>query len=1632
MASQKVYAKPGNDITILVRAVQQTSNGPVASDFASLTYTVPTSGPGGNFGSSNSSTDLLLTGGSIYAGTGFSTNIGQLNVATGTTAGTGIVLNKTGFAGFNAGVKEFYIDASTGKAYFAGSVTAGKVKIGPGVGAAGETGIYINSNNYWYEDGTWSAKGSDIAGALVGTQISKPAAVTNLDGLWVGTAFNVTFNFTPYPLAGSTGTGYSNQYAKDFLISFYTSLADYTAGNVYSQVRAPIGKTASQSYTLQPLFGIKPPTFYAVTVVVEDSFGNLSPITPKAPLTNGTYVNNFPAPDQYPTSPSTVFNIAAGQQGYSVTYRDLDKIAYPAYNGIIVQEATSLTSTYTTVYSGKTDLSTNNINPNSIATVTTTNTNARYIRTAYIDFFGLPGAYSSSVQRTPISPVTLNVNAANEVLAMSGTFSSGGTGNDIFVSGFVYNVTGLTAVGGVGGNNIMTYTAPSAHNFKTGDQVQITGMSDVNYNISGIITVPSGSTTTFTLTGNGTGTATALQQTAIVSTLTSNTNIITLSTSNTNITVGMSVVGAQIPVGTYVQSITNSTTVVVNNLLTLSGITATFTAGIAQYSGISYIANLTYTANGVSKNGYFYLDLDGTGNTYQSFLIPASDLYSQFAAYYPTFTGNFISVNSSGIRSIGFAISQFSRTVSPTLSTAPSPSISANVDGVVVSFDFSTTSATYAEVYRQYRPWTTLETSSVFPDLMSATYSSGGAIGSNTVVLDSFKDESGNVINPTNYIGYPITGTSVPNNTWIQAVSGAGPYTITLGTAVIASATSSGTTITYQAPNSLNNGDKVSIIGITSASNLSGTAGSQFNVTSGTVSNATATSFQIVVGVAITDTVSTSGGFVCPNFATAQVAGNTYKMSALVYQGTGPANIFSTYYVPQYFVVKYYDSYGNSTPASATGTVSYTPINPITNLISSAIQVGSGGSIYVGASASSGSRVLIGANSLLSGVFAFDPLNTNPTTSIIASGTSGGYTFATTNAHIADWNIKPGAIENDINAVATNQYTGLSGSAVAGSPTNGYSFWAGSSSSGNSTKDANFSVTPSGTVLAKNISIIGSPALTGVTALGAGGSVVYTTPTPHNLVVGQYVSVSGMVLGTGATGIFNVTSALITGVPSTTTFSLSLSGLGTATAGTVTPILITAGGVFSVTSMGAITATSANITGTINAQTGSISGNMSLGGSLYSKTIKTATISAVTPNGATGALYAATGHTFVAGDVVVISGIAPYQYSGVFTVSSVVPAVSFTVLSNINTVAVTTPTGQAISSGVQSFILNNSGIVFNSPTTQGITTIDGNTGLFTTKSANIGGWQINPSTNIGALYSTSGTGTIILDSANTKMYVTNTLGGVNYSAGIALPTVSQNDVVLWAGSGGATSANPFYVTAGGALFASNATISGNITASNITATAVLTGNTIQTGFNVGPTVAGVIFDSTGIKAYDGVNATPTINISSSGKGTFNGTITAGSIIDSGNLTVRGNIVGGNIYASSLRSYSLEYTTPDSSTVVGSGYSASLSRGSLLFQSTGEGVTSAISASDSAGLHFYAPGNTTSSMSLYGSTATLNDGVFNTNVMHYPLWINSQDPTLTAGAQSSRRVRNTTFSTSAVTAGSATDADWGHIWFQYTP
>ena len=181
----------------------------------------------------------------------------------------------------------------------------------------------------------------------------------------------------------------------------------------------------------------------------------------------------------------------------------------------------------------------------------------------------------------------------------------------------------------------------------------------------------------------------------------------------------------------------------------------------------------------------------------------------------------------------------------------------------------------------------------------------------------------------------------------------------------------------------------------------------------------------------------------------------------VVYAGPNSAVIIDTDYTTVYVVLHYYDDFGNTSLYSAQD--STTPLNPseITSF-DTPITFGSNGVIYAGVNYNSGKRTIFSPN----GIFAYDATaNASPTTQIISDASEGTPTFITTQAQIADWKVSDTKIENTLSGTPS-KYTGLSATGT-------YAFWAGSDTTGGDAS-AKFSVTSTGNVVAKNITIIGN------------------------------------------------------------------------------------------------------------------------------------------------------------------------------------------------------------------------------------------------------------------------------------------------------------------------------------------------------------------------------------------------------------------------------------------------------------------------------------------------------------------------------------------------------------------------------
>lgn len=247
-----------------------------------------------------------------------------------------------------------------------------------------------------------------------------------------------------------------------------------------------------------------------------------------------------------------------------------------------------------------------------------------------------------------------------------------------------------------------------------------------------------------------------------------------------------------------------------------------------------------------------------------------------------------------------------------------------------------------------------------------------------------------------------------------------------------------------------------------------------------------------------------------------------------------------------------------------------------------------------------------------------------------------------------------------------------------------------------------------------------------------------------------------------------------------------------------------------------------------------------------------------------------------------------------------------------NTVTATGDTGGSLTGA--GYILNSSGLTFSSASVSGITTIDASTGLFTTASANIGGWNVNSST----INKTSSSGTVTLDSSNAQIR----LASSSYTAGLATPnTNSATDIVFWAGGARDTDAN-FYVRADGTAVMKSAIITGYASTDSVSGLAktdmsnvtTIDGAKITTGIikssnHSGPTDgSNYTTDGTAINLTTGAVSSKKFRINASGDAFFLGTLSSGislssPVITGGSITGASVTVTDAITSSGLTAYS---------------------------------------------------------------------------------------------------------------------------------
>jgi hypothetical protein len=194
MATKLISVPSGSSGIILVRAIQSTPNGVFYSDFASIPYQDAGKGEsGGNRGTVNTATDILMSGGSLYAGQ-FDGSVGLIDPLTANVYGSGVILNQYGVAGYSSGTKKFYIDSRTGNAFFSGDITGSTGTFSGAITAGSGTigGWTINSTTLTGGNATLNSAGSISIGT--GSSIFK----ADNYGIYLG---NATFASAPFSVS---------------------------------------------------------------------------------------------------------------------------------------------------------------------------------------------------------------------------------------------------------------------------------------------------------------------------------------------------------------------------------------------------------------------------------------------------------------------------------------------------------------------------------------------------------------------------------------------------------------------------------------------------------------------------------------------------------------------------------------------------------------------------------------------------------------------------------------------------------------------------------------------------------------------------------------------------------------------------------------------------------------------------------------------------------------------------------------------------------------------------------------------------------------------------------------------------------------------------------------------------------------------------------------------------------------------------------------------------------------------------------------------------------------------------------------------------------------------------------------
>lgn len=779
-----------------------------------------------------------------------------------------------------------------------------------------------------------------------------------------------------------------------------------------------------------------------------------------------------------------------------------------------------------------------------------------------------------------------------------------------------------------------------------------------------------------------------------------------------------------------------------------------------QDVGVRFVAALTPPGTNPPV-GYFYIFPDGTSNLNQTATITKADLFNQFGEYYSSFSGTFKSIDAADNRSGGVSFSVASR-VNPLSGIVPTFTAVNIINGFTVTFT-KPAAASYAEIYRKYTSWTSSDSD---VDYFTAT---AGTSSTNQIVLSDIRDNHGNLITNPLPTGYLVEGSGVPAGTWITGY---------------------------------NNGQSK---------------------------------------ITVNNTVSISNGTVL-------------TLGALVYAGPSPAVIQDTTYADIYVKIRYYDEWGNHSEYSAESTArALNPITvdinpPATPAAASATSgidesgiLGFNGYInvswtkvtdstvrgyriryttdtvdpiytYVDSPGNDASSPTFKLTGLVVGatydiaVATYDEFNNTSTYTSIASGveisgtptmanyiTAGDYGFKFgTKIDVSE--TKSGILFNDSN------YWYMDGSGAtlnvgSGTPSSGTNYlnWNGTKLSIDGDMTARGGSFSGNILMSTSGASIYNGTLTSGGALSGDGFILNSgglLVRKGSNFVELTASDGGLYANYGRIANWYIkTNQLENTLGGASTTYVGLSSSPSATYAFWAGSSVSGGDIenFAVTPQGKMYAKGAQISG----------GTLDVGDDW--------------PDGfhvhSDGSLKAAS--VELVGKITASSG----SFTGNLSIESAGSVYSL--------VSGAEPSGTPPTSNSKGFVLNSSGLQFNSETIPGITRIYAETGLFVTSYAQIGEWDIDQYTikktslgNYGSIILQSGH-----DTTQTAIYATNSSG--TYTAGILGPTSVTTSPAFWAGN----VANPeainvstddlapdFYVSFGGKLLAKKATIRGIITA----------------------------------------------------------------------------------------------------------------------------------------------------------------------------------------------------------------------------